>query len=537
MRRTTLVAVLFALGGATLVVGSASLDLLRLGSPGFGATQAAGLTLGLSLLVASSGLAARSGPPGAADLPWILGAAALGTAGMAFLFAPAPERARDPAVEFSLVERMVEAERPARTPRRRTARCRPTSELVPSVAVEPVLSGLRKPVHVTISGDGSRRLFVVEKGGTIRVANGRDLASRPFLDIRDRVMSDDDDPDMSWERGLLSVAFPPDFARTGAFYVQYTAEPDGTITVSRFRVAERGGPADPASEEVLLSVSTDGPHHNGGQLQFGPDGYLYAGFGDGGGARWPSGDPEVYGDGAVEFRDVDVDPVIPPGSGFTERDVLRDDPWNQARDLGSLMGKLVRLDVSADEAYAIPKENPYFGRDGETSRAEIYASGFRNPWRFSFDSCDGALFVADVGDRLYEEVNLVVAGGDYGWPVMEAARCAISPWLPQHCDTSGLTFPIADYGHIAQDPEGGNAVVGGYVYRGRRIPGLVGRYVFADFMSARVWALSPDGHAPTGWRRDELLTLPFLPTSFGLDADGELLVVGYGGTIHRFVPR
>lgn len=133
-------------------------------------------------------------------------------------------------------------------------------------------------------------------------------------------------------------------------------------------------------------------------------------------------------------------------------------------------------------------------------------------------------------------MNLVRAGGNYGWPIMEGLRCAIPSWRPQHCDTSGLTFPVATYGHLEQDAEGGNAVVGGYVYRGRHIPGLVGRYLFADFMSARLWALSPDGHAATGWRRDQLLALPFLPSSFGLDAEGELLIVGYGGTIHRLVP-
>jgi len=527
--------ILLGIIGAALVIASAATDLLGWGDPGFGMSQVAGITAGLALIAAGHGLARWSaGSLGVRDVPWILGVLSVLLAvgalwGTARTAPPLPED-WDPLV-WSIGERLLEVERSTRAARRGAERCYPPAALEPaSFAVSPVVSGLSKPVYVTTAGDGSRRLFVVEKGGTIRIVEGGSLRDDPFLDISERVVSDAR-PGASWEQGLFSVAFPPDFAERGRFYIHYTAVPDGTVTISRFRVSDDPNRADPDSEETLLAISTIGPIHNGGQLEFGPDGYLYVAVGDGGGHRWPSGGAGTYGTGAVEY--VDGDPIVPPGSGFTEGDIEKDDPWNQAQSLRTLRGKILRIDVGGDSSYTIPADNP-FADDDERTRGEIWAYGLRNPWRFSFDSCDGALFAGDVGRSRYEEVDLIEPGANYGWKVMEGGHC-FPPWRPQRCSSAGLEFPIAEYGHLDVDPAGGSAVVGGYVYRGRRLPSLTGRYVFGDFLSKRIWALTPTERANSGWRVDELMTLDFLPSSFGLDHDGELLIVGYDGTVYRLV--
>lgn len=533
---TPIAAILLACGGAVMVVGSAGLDLLGYGSPGLGAVQIGGIAVGLAVLAVAHRLA--RGPDsrlGIRDAPWILGVLAIVAAAGAIVIGPRPPSPPDRFREFSINERLLELERSVRVPRRASPRCEPAGDLrLRPVALEPVVTGLRKPVHVTTAGDGTRRLFIVEKGGTIRTALDGRLRESPFLDIRDQVVSDDRPP-ASWEQGLLSVAFPPDYATAGRFYVHYTAVPDGTITVARFRVSDDRDRALPDSEQTILTVQTVGPNHNGGQLAFGPDGYLYISIGDGSGEMWPSGDPAVYGDAAVEFGP-DGEPLIPPGSGYGPWDRVRDDPWRQAQNLGTLRGKILRIDVSGDSAYAVPTDNPFAADDDPETRGEIWAYGLRNPWRFSFDGCDGALFAADVGASEYEEVDLIVKGGNYGWSVMEAGHCFVPPWRPQHCDTAGLVFPIAEYRHLEDNPLGGKAVVGGHVYRGAEMPWLAGRYVFGDFMSARLWALTPSSESSSGWQMDELTTVGVLPTSFGVDADGELLVVDYGGAVHRLVP-
>lgn len=535
--RIPIAALLLAGVGAAMIVGSASLDLLGYGSPGVGAMQIGGIAVGLAIVAVAHRLA--RGPAsrlGSRDAPWILGVLAIVAAAGAIVVGPRPPSPPDRFREFSVNERLLELERSVRAPRRGSPRCEPARDLaLRPVALEPVVTGLRKPVHVTTAGDGTRRLFIVEKGGTIRIALDGSLQETPFLDIRDQVVSDDRPP-ASWEQGLLSVAFPPDYATSGRFYVHYTVVPDGTVTISRFRVSDDPDRALPDSEEAILTVQTVGPNHNGGQLAFGPDGYLYVSIGDGSGEMWPSGDPAVYGDAAVEFDGTDGEPLIPPGSDYGAYDRIRADPWQQGQDLSTLRGKILRIDVSGDSGYAVPADNPFAADDDPDTRGEIWAYGLRNPWRFSFDECDGALFTADVGASEYEEVNLVVGGGNYGWSVMEAGHCFLPPWLPQHCDSEGLIFPIAEYRHLEDNPLGGKAVVGGHVYRGSRMPWLAGRYVFGDFMSARLWALTPTAEALSGWRMDELMTMGGLPVSFGVDADGELLVVGYGGAVQRLVP-
>ena len=308
-----------------------------------------------------------------------------------------------------------------------------------ATAQRPVLvehaSGFASPVVVTNAGDD--RLFVVEQGGRVRIVHDGTVLETPFLDITDRVRS-------GGERGLLGLAFPADFAGSGRFNVYYT-DRDGDSVLSRFRA--EGDAADPASEHVLLTQAQPASNHNGGQIAFGPDGYLYVGIGDGGGG----GDPQ--------------------GSG---------------QRLDTLLGKVLRVDVSGEEL-VVPADNPFVDREG--ARSEIWAYGLRNPWRFSFDRETGDLFIADVGQNALEEVNLQPAGSpggeNYGWNVMEGDAC----FSPQSgCDQEGLVLPILVYSHASG---AGRSITGGYVYRGSELPDLAGSYVFGDFVSGNVWRADP----------------------------------------------
>lgn len=520
-----MVPLLIAVAGAGLVVASAALELLPGAAPGLGSVQRAGVATGLALLVAAHGLSTRpAGGAGVADVPWLLLAISLLV--VAGVTAGSRPAAPAPAPDYGVPDRLLELERVVRPPRRAPGVCRPPFEhLLDDVSVEPVAAGFTAPVYVTSAGDGSGRLFVVERAGTVRIVEDGLLLEEPFLDLSDQVAS------ILGERGMFSIAFEPEYARTGRFYVHYTSRPDGVATLSRFVTSADPRRAVRASEEILLTIPTMDLLHYGGQLQFGPDGYLYLSVGDGGGIRMPTGDSTVFGDGAVFY--VEGELAIPPGTGYTRLDLDVADPWNQAQDLSNLRGKILRIDVSTDSSYAVPPDNP-FADDDETTLGEIWAYGFRNPWRFSFDACDGSLFVGDVGHKRYEEIDLVERGGNYGWDRMEAAHCFPS-W--EDCDTRALKFPIAEYGHPDIDPLGGSAVIGGYVYRGRRIPSLVGRYVFADFVSSRLWTLTPTTQAPSGWHREEVMKLGFPPSSFGVDDEGELLIVGYDGTLRRLVPN
>lgn len=341
----------------------------------------------------------------------------------------------------------------------------------------PVADGIRQPVVITNAGD--ERLFVAEQSGAIRVISSGELLRDPFLDLSGELST-------GGERGLLGLAFPSDYQETGRFYVYYTGD-GGQSVLSRFSVTP-GNPnrANPDSEEVLLTQEQPFSNHNGGQIVFGPDGYLYVGLGDG-------------------------------GSGG--------DPQGNGQSLGTFLGKLLRLDVSGDAGYAVPPSNPFVDRDG--ARDEIWAYGLRNPWRFSFDRETGDLYIADVGQDAYEEVNFVAAGTgaglNYGWKIMEGLHC----YEASDCDQAGLTLPVIEYPH---GPQWGTSITGGYVYRGSDVPALQGSYVFADFVSGRVWSAGAEG----GWAPKPLFETGFNVSTFGEDAAGELYVAAYdSGMIYR----
>lgn len=337
-----------------------------------------------------------------------------------------------------------------------------------------VASGLDFPVYITASHDGSGRLFIIEQRGRIRVLAGGNVQRTPFLDITDRV-------NYGGEMGLLGLAFHPAYVSNGRFFINYTRNgPNGLETV----IAEYSVSADPNvaakdSEKILLTFAQPFENHNGGMIEFGPDGFLYIATGDG-------------------------------GSGG--------DPFGNGQKLDTLLGKILRIDVDSAKPYAIPPDNPFIGR----GRGEIWAYGLRNPFRFSFDRPTGRLFAGDVGQSLYEEVDLIVKGGNYGWNLMEGLHC-FSP--PTNCNTSGLILPINEYGRDL-----GISVIGGYVYRGKSYGSIAGKYIFGDFGSGRIWTLT---ELPNGsWQRDEVArTQPI--SSFGQDDNGELYVVEYDGVIRQ----
>jgi glucose/arabinose dehydrogenase len=347
----------------------------------------------------------------------------------------------------------------------------------PEVDVEVRWAGFSRPVHVTHAGDGSGRLFVVEQSGRVRVIDGGTVMTAPFLDITDRVRC-------CGEQGLLSIAFPPGSSAKGYFYVNYT-DSGGDTTVSRFRLTADPNRADPGSEEKLLVVDQPQSNHNGGQLAFGPDGYLYIGMGDGGGAG---------------------------------------DPFDNGQDRLSLLGKMLRIDVESGELpYGIPDSNPFAFDDAH--QPEIWALGLRNPWRFSFDSRDGHLFIADVGQNALEEVNFQSAssggGENYGWKIMEGSSC----FDPPQCDPTGLVLPVAEYSHGSA----GCSITGGHVSRSSRWPRLDGVYLYGDYCSGRIWGLRSSGGA---WESRQLATTNLTISSFGRDELGTVYVADLdGGTV------
>lgn len=344
----------------------------------------------------------------------------------------------------------------------------------------PIATGLQLPVDIVSAGDGRGHLYVVEKNGRIRVVRDGELVETPVLDIGARVKFCD-------ECGLLGVAFHPAFSQNGFFYVSYTRKPDGATVIARFHVPP-GTPdvADPASELQLLTMSQPSANHNGGAPRFGPDGYLYIGLGDGGSSN---------------------------------------DPGNLAQDRNSLLGKLLRIDVDGGTPYAIPPGNPFAQGGG---RAEIYATGLRNPWKITFDGDD--LYIGDVGQDQREELNLVhgpgAAGANFGWRVLEASRCT-NLGGGEPCDSTTFTPPIVEYDH-----DTGCSITGGDVYRGAGLPSWVdGRYVFGDFCSGAVYVLAG---GPGTWTVTELGRTGFYITSFGRDDAGNLYVADFfGGRVLR----
>ena len=355
-----------------------------------------------------------------------------------------------------------------------------------AVKLAPLVENLEQPLFVTHAGDGSGRIFVVEKVGRVRIVEEGALLAAPFLDISDKVS-------LSSEQGLLGLAFTPDYSTSGIFYVNYTNKIGDTV-IARFAVSP-GDPnqADAASELPILQIDQPAPNHNGGMLAFGPDGYLWIGMGDGGAAN---------------------------------------DRFGNGQNPQTLLAKMLRINVNSDpdEPYTIPPDNPWVTADwnGQDVRSEIWAIGLRNPWRWSFDRQTQDLWIADVGQNMIEEINVVpnapTAGGlNFGWPIMEGKSC----FQTENCDQAGLTLPITDYRH-----EGNCSVTGGYVYRGAAHEAWNGVYFYGDYCSGRIWALAPDGSG--GWTTTELAQFPIALSSFGEDEAGELYVTDLsGGTVYR----
>ncbi len=292
-----------------------------------------------------------------------------------------------------------------------------------------------------------------------------------FGDVSDRLISDPGN-----EEGLLGLAFSPAFSADGRVYLYYTAGDPRRSVLSRFQVVD--GVMDPQSERVLLEIEEPFSNHNGGQLAFGPDGYLYVAVGDGGSAG---------------------------------------DPMDNAQNLSTLLGSILRLDVSGQE-YAVPPDNPF--AETASARPEIYAYGLRNPWRFSFDRATGDLWAGDVGQNLWEEVDRVVPGGNYGWNIMEGFECYDSP----ECDSSGLEMPRAAYGRDV-----GCSVTGGYVYRGSSMPELDGWYIYSDYCTGRIWAVNTADDSPPTLLTNTGASI----VSFGELPDGELVAVTFARAIYR----
>lgn len=354
----------------------------------------------------------------------------------------------------------------------------------PAIALTPVADDLASPIYVTHAGDGSGRLFVVEREGMIRILQDGQPLDEPFLDIRGRVEC------CSSELGLFSMAFSPTYAENREFYVSYTAAAQGRIVsrISRFRTTADDNIADPDSEQIVLSYNQVEANHNGGQIAFGPDGFLYISTGDGGG----SGDPQENG-----------------------------------QDLTTLLGKILRIDVEDDSSstYTIPADNPFV--DHPDAREHIWAYGLRNPWRFSFDRQTGDLYIGDVGQGKWEEIDFQPAGSsggeNYGWNIMEGPEC----FAAATCQKDGLTLPVAYYGRDL-----GRSITGGFVYRGQDFPDLEGIYFYADYITGRIWGLRRHGDE---WQSHEFLDSPYNVASFGEDEAGELYVVDLSGTLHRIV--
>ena len=347
-----------------------------------------------------------------------------------------------------------------------------------------IADDLDRPISIANAGDGSGRLFIVEQRGKIFVVDGETVLETPFLDIDDRASFDS-------ERGLLGLAFHPNYEENGFFYVNYT-DNNGDTVIARYQVSADPNVADAGSEQVVLRQVQPFANHNGGQMQFGPDGYLYFGLGDG-------------------------------GSGG--------DPDNRAQNLSLLLGKMIRIDVDGDSPYAIPASNPFANSltvAQQAARPEIWAYGLRNPWRFTFDRETGDMFIGDVGDDKMEEIDFQPAsstgGENYGWRRMEGTLCHVPD---TNCNDGSLTLPIQTYRIVT---DGDCAVIGGYRYRGVQYPQLNGIYFYSDFCSGRIRTTVQEG---SDWTTGASVETDFRTTTFGEDEAGELYIADYSGEIYR----
>jgi glucose/arabinose dehydrogenase len=379
---------------------------------------------------------------------------------------------------------------PGTTPGVRATPTAPASTVPPlptgpdRLRLELVADGLSAPAGITAANDGSGRLFVSERAGAVRIIGpGGSLRREPFVNLSDRISA-------GGERGLLGLAFHPEFQDNRRLFVHYSRAGDGATVISELRASADRSTADAGSERVLITVAQPFANHNGGQLAFGPDGYLYIGLGDGGGGG---------------------------------------DPFGNAQNPNVLLGKILRIDVDGTaqgRAYALPRDNP-FGQGGADPGAglpEIWAVGLRNPWRFSFDPEGGDLYIGDVGQGAWEEIDRQPGdspgGENYGWNVMEGRHC-----FQNDCDQTGYVKPIAEYGHDL-----GCSVTGGHVYRGTAQPTLRGVYVFADYCSGIVFTLQVDQGTITP---KQVLASDLAVSSFGLDEDGEIYLADLRGGIYR----
>lgn len=340
------------------------------------------------------------------------------------------------------------------------------------------------PIQVTHAGDGSGRLFVVQRDGKIMLVKNNQVQAQAFLDVSSLVVN-------NGEQGLLGLAFHPNYPTSPYFYINYTRKSDGDTVIARYTITANPDIADPASASILLTINQPYTNHNGGQLFFSPlDGYLYIGMGDG-------------------------------GSGG--------DPHNFAQDLNSLLGKMLRLDVDSASPYAIPPDNPYVDIPGLD---EIWASGLRNPWRFSFDRLTGDLYIGDVGQNAWEEVSYQAAatpgGLNFGWRCREGMH---DYNFQPSCQSLTLTEPVAEYSHSL-----GCSVSGGFVYRGAAFPGLVGHYFYADYCSGRIWSFYQVSSNPLTFSTPELeLDTSLNISSFGEDEQGEIYFVDLNGSVRQLV--
>jgi len=347
-----------------------------------------------------------------------------------------------------------------------------------NLVLVPAVKGLKEPTFVAGPPDSTKRLFVLEREGRVRVASADGvLKATPFLDVSDNTST-------GTEEGLIGLAFDPGFTQNGYVYIDYTAA-DSTVRIVRYTVTpDHPDQVDPATAQIVMEVRKQSKYHNGGTLEFGSDGYLYVSLGD-------------------------------------------DEQSEKAQDLTSILGKILRIDVDSAEPYAVPPSNPFVNQAG--ARGEIWSYGFRNPWRFSFDRATGDTWIGDVGDAKLEEVDFQPAssqgGENYGWPMLEGSECVIA----EQCHDPGLVAPLVTYGHDMNC-----AVMGGYVYRGQTAPGLAGSYLFGDLCTGGVFTLR--GSAEQGWKRLELGFQPIKIDSFGEDPGGDVYVVDMqGGVIYRIM--
>jgi len=378
-----------------------------------------------------------------------------------------------------------------------------------NLALRKVANVPAKALYLTQAKGDNSRLFILNQKGQIHIIKNGETLEKPFLDISDRVHGS---LVPGSEEGLLGLAFHPDYFSNGFFFVNYVNKNDTSI-VSRFSVSENPEIANKNSEKIILELAQPFGNHNGGHMTFGPkDGMLYIGFGDGG--KWG-------------------------------------DPFNNAQNLNTLLGAILRIDVDNGNPYQIPKDNPFIKQ--KDKRGEIFCYGLRNPWRFSFDQKTNNLLIGDVGQNLWEEVNWTpwdeAKGANFGWRIMEADHCYNPAEL---CDTTGLIKPIHEYPNNAnymkiligmdEAEATGCSVTGGYVYRGATLPELQGTYIFGDYCTGRIWSFKQKNNEPIKFKnlrttlKKTSEDLPLFIASFGEDNLGELYVVDYLGAIYKFVP-